>query len=344
MSIGRALRCRRRLQQYIVEFDIGKCEALTRHDWVVLEKLHSFLGSYYEATMYAQGNEDHLGGWLSTLDFIHSRTSQAVREFQDLREQNPSCPEYSWLETAAKSALGKCDHYYDLAQGGAAYYAAEVLQPTRKWGWLHQQWNADPRKERLLDTAKKSVQKLWEDGYKDRIDASRPTISLECRPRARQPDIQFGHLSEHKKIATAKQKTDDAYQWYVDCDPETESLAENALHYWNARILSQPDLARFGLDMVSVPISSAECERIFSSAKLLITSSRNRLRPDIIEASECLRNWLKKPNSKTEMGSQDRQHLQIKEKADSIYSDDDGESEEEESGMSGSDMESDDDS
>jgi hypothetical protein len=160
----------------------------------------------------------------------------------------------------------------------------------------------------------------------------KPTTTLECRPRARQPDIQFGHLSAHKKIATAKQKTDDAYQWYVSCDPETESMAENALYYWNARILSQPDLARFALDMVSVPISSAECERIFSSAKLLVTSSRNRLRPDVLEASECLRNWLKKPNSKTDTGSQERQRL---ERADSVDSDYDLESDEEESGMSG---------
>jgi hAT family C-terminal dimerisation region len=36
---------------------------------------------------------------------------------------------------------------------------------------------------------------------------------------------------------------------------------------------------------------SAECERVFSSTKKLITSERNRLAEDIIEASECLKNW-----------------------------------------------------
>jgi hAT family C-terminal dimerisation region len=81
-------------------------------------------------------------------------------------------------------------------------------------------------------------------------------------------------------------------------------------------------------------MSSAECERIFSSAKLLVTSSRNRLRPDIIEASECLRNWLDRsgePNSTTETGSQDPQRLQTKGKAvDSVYLDNDEDSDEEE--------------
>jgi hypothetical protein len=36
---------------------------------------------------------------------------------------------------------------------------------------------------------------------------------------------------------------------------------------------------------------SAECERVFSSAKKLITPERNRLAEEIIEASEWLKNW-----------------------------------------------------
>ena len=36
---------------------------------------------------------------------------------------------------------------------------------------------------------------------------------------------------------------------------------------------------------------SAECERIFSSCKKLITAERNKLGDDIIEATECLKAW-----------------------------------------------------
>jgi hypothetical protein len=35
----------------------------------------------------------------------------------------------------------------------------------------------------------------------------------------------------------------------------------------------------------------AEYERVFSSVKKLITPERSRLYPEIIEASECLKNW-----------------------------------------------------
>jgi hAT family C-terminal dimerisation region len=36
---------------------------------------------------------------------------------------------------------------------------------------------------------------------------------------------------------------------------------------------------------------SAECERVFSSAKKMITPDRNGLNDDIVEACECLKYW-----------------------------------------------------
>ena len=44
---------------------------------------------------------------------------------------------------------------------------------------------------------------------------------------------------------------------------------------------------------------SAECERVFSSAKHLLTDSRNRLKADIIEANECLKSWFGRPQAKS---------------------------------------------
>jgi hAT family C-terminal dimerisation region len=47
----------------------------------------------------------------------------------------------------------------------------------------------------------------------------------------------------------------------------------------------------YALDTLSCPAMSAECERVFSSAKKLITPERNQLGEDIIEACECLKAW-----------------------------------------------------
>ena len=41
----------------------------------------------------------------------------------------------------------------------------------------------------------------------------------------------------------------------------------------------------------SIPAMSAECERVFSSAGQLLTTQRNRLLDDIVEANEYLLAW-----------------------------------------------------
>jgi hAT family C-terminal dimerisation region len=53
------------------------------------------------------------------------------------------------------------------------------------------------------------------------------------------------------------------------------------------------------LDALAVPAMSDECERLFSSAKILLSDHCSRLRMDIIEASECLRAWHGPPPRKT---------------------------------------------
>jgi hAT family C-terminal dimerisation region len=55
-----------------------------------------------------------------------------------------------------------------------------------------------------------------------------------------------------------------------------------------------PSMAQMGFDLLSIPAMSAECERVFSSCKILLSDRRNRLKPDIIEAIECVRYWNRK--------------------------------------------------
>lgn len=46
-------------------------------------------------------------------------------------------------------------------------------------------------------------------------------------------------------------------------------------------------------DLFAMPGMSSECERAFSAAKRVITDDRYRLKPDIIKADLCLKNWFK---------------------------------------------------
>jgi len=50
--------------------------------------------------------------------------------------------------------------------------------------------------------------------------------------------------------------------------------------------------------MLAIPLISAECERVFSFAKHLVTDTHNRLKADIIKANECLKSWYGRPKPK----------------------------------------------
>lgn len=263
---------------------------------------------FYEATLCSEGNGNTLSDWFFTLDYVLKSTGESENDFQELANENPGSEEYVFLQTGAGAARLKVEDYYRKADDSAAYYAASVLHPGSKWSWFEGHWSDDPARRSWLeggrgkrDTGVKGlVQELWEEEYKGKYGAAPAVIEPTARdpPQSKNPDDRFGGLHRHKRLRPQSKVSSDHYRAFITTDPEDEHV--DALEFWNSRHKTQPDIARFALDMLAIPMMSAECERVFSSAKHLITDSRNRLNPDIIEASECLKHWLGKPDEKVD--------------------------------------------
>ena len=54
---------------------------------------------------------------------------------------------------------------------------------------------------------------------------------------------------------------------------------------------------------------SAECERIFSRAKQVVTTERNRIKPSTIQANECQKDWLCKGLVKSYLNRAEQEEL-----------------------------------
>jgi hypothetical protein len=52
-----------------------------------------------------------------------------------------------------------------------------------------------------------------------------------------------------------------------------------------------PNLSKIALNLLSIPAISAAPKHLFSSCKITITDSRNKLSIKVIEVLECLRSW-----------------------------------------------------
>lgn len=139
-----------------------------------------------------------------------------------------------------------------------------------------------------LPGGKKSLDTLWQEYKSLPIPALSRPITGSKRPRSPDPferawDMTLLYEDEEDELDT----------WLSG---KCFSLDENDTlpQYWlrQRKLPSVYRLAQMGLDMASIPAMSSDCERVFSQGKLLITGQRNRLKADIIEATQCLRMWL----------------------------------------------------
>ena len=83
------------------------------------------------------------------------------------------------------------------------------------------------------------------------------------------------------------------YESYYSEKP-LPKMPPDLIQYWTSQTINTLSLAQIVLDLLSIPAMAAECERVFSSTKILILDYRNRLKDDVIEANECIRYWIRK--------------------------------------------------
>jgi hypothetical protein len=199
--------------------------------------------------------------------------------------------------------LDKCNKYYNMADQTADYYLAIIMNPTLKTAWFQHRWGDHTIKSTWLkNNILPVIRELWLQEYKGKSSASIPTSTPASIPHSQSPKY-YVSCREHKRLrltrspdaSTATSGPDELDEYLSTDILLTTDEHYNPIQYWQQRFHNYPDLAQFALDALAVPPCSDECERLFSSAKQLISDRRSRLCMDIIEANECLRAWYGRP-------------------------------------------------
>jgi hypothetical protein len=160
-----------------------------------------------------------------------------------------------------------------------------------KWKYFERQWKDAhlwkdaTRPESWLPGGKRALNSLWEE-YKN-LPVVGPCAGSK---RARTPD----EFELETDMTQWDEEEMDELETWLSMKVFKLDDGDTLPAYW-LRQSKQPAtqrIAQMGLDMASIPAMSSDCERVFSQCKLMITGQRNRLKPDIIEATQCLRMWL----------------------------------------------------
>ncbi|HEX3523491.1 MAG TPA: hAT transposon family protein [Stellaceae bacterium] len=275
-----------------------KNDALTGDDWLTLNEVLKFLQPFYVLTKRAEGTKltgdrGVLSDYMTTLNSLLKHVREA-RDELDVRAADPCLTTQSteFLRTCVLNCWTKLDGYFSLVNETPAHYASVVTIPHMKWKYFQHNWKdahtwkdaVNPRS--WLPEGKKALYSVW-DEYKDL-----PTPpSTAGSKRARSPD-EF-ELDNDMTLLDDDVFNDELATW-LSMKPFKLEPDEPLPAFW-LRQLKNPStyrLARMGVDMVGIPAMSSDCERVFSQCKLLITGQRNRLKSDIIEATQCLRMWM----------------------------------------------------
>ncbi|KAI1665823.1 Dimer-Tnp-hAT dimerization containing protein [Pyrenophora tritici-repentis] len=89
---------------------------------------------------------------------------------------------------------------------------------------------------------------------------------------------------------------DDEFERWKRSEPRAEkgsNYANNPIKYWVELRDRYPNLSKLALDVLSIPASSCECERLFSELGDLLEPRRRAIKPQLLAATQCERKDLK---------------------------------------------------
>jgi hAT family C-terminal dimerisation region len=172
------------------------------------------------------------------------------------------------------------DKYYNLTDHNhSVYAAATLLHPGMRMRHFYRNWTGHTSS--WISVMEANCRDTWRTEFLPLVPS-----------RQQSPDSEDTFLHDLMGLPIID-KDKDEFELYTHHDPTFISNPKtfNPIAWWNDSRQTFPSLHLYAFDTLAIPAMSAECERVFSSTKKLITPERNRLAEDIIEASECLKNW-----------------------------------------------------
>lgn len=159
------------------------------------------------------------------------------------------------------------------------FAAATLLNPSLRRRCFDYYWTESSG--RFIEPMLETVRKQWENEYTKHQALS----STPRQYRSLVDLIGMQARQNHPQSSNA-----DAFNSYINGGDESyEDWRERSIFdWWNTHF---PTLRQWAFDTLSVPATSAECERIFSFAKRMVGQDRASLSIETMEMMSCLHHW-----------------------------------------------------
>jgi len=310
-SINRFIRQQRELTDALDDPEDTEFNALhdrlSEDDWEDVKELVDFLQAPYEMTKRLEGNNSvsGFGSLWQTLPNLQALWAH----YSDARDLTSS----SYLTSAVSLGLEKLNTYFDtlIMTPDVSFYAiATLLHPKLRFNWFQSHWKNFPQ---WYKKARKSLEKVYNEylAADAELDESQqlqlPPLTRRKLPSGSNYDDLYErtmavdiHLltNNNKKRQRRVGQLEEYFESLVtDLTTGSEKdleLLNNPWAWWLQIGRNRyPILFKIATDYLSIPSTSCDCERAFSSARRTISNDRNRLNAATIEAIQLQKGWLR---------------------------------------------------
>jgi hypothetical protein len=282
-------------------------DKLSSEEWEGIQQLADFLQAPVEVTKRLEGNNSASGFgslWqtLANLQALWKLYSSTKAGVDNLDNSNSD-----YFIAAVKHGLEKLSSYFEklIIEPQVSYYVvATTLHPALRLAWFQTHWK---QYANWVKRAKDSTNRVFKQYMAEEIDDDDTALPLPHRKvpggnadlysQTMAVDLMFLTGSKSHK----RQKRTTQLEEYFDdlCDNLTNASEQQLalLHdpwRWRLEIRRNkyPVVFKIATNYLSIPATSCECERSFSTAKRTITSNRNSLSAATIKALQLQKNWL----------------------------------------------------
>jgi hypothetical protein len=270
---------------------------LTENDWTVLGHFSDLL-QHYENTLKQLEGDGQIRERLRGFTGSYGNIWQVVQAYEYLlhhletyKVMADDFPDPTQFKIGVNMAWTKLDAYYNTLDETPVYYAALALHPAYRWDWFESRWE---HRTDWVTAARSMVDEIWRTEYRSREITADAVISYSASTA---PQKHYGNAFEQFcEEARSKSKrpycdSADEYVLWMAQREEGNEAVDDPIAYWHDRRNKYPRLSMMALDIFTVQSMSAECERLFSVARNMVTQLRNRLDVVIVAICMVLRSW-----------------------------------------------------
>ena len=187
----------------------------------------------------------------------------------------------------------KLEKYAAKLDDSPYYLAARVLDPECRTAFLK-----DKDKVQItLEGEKKLyiVRKLWER-FRDKalLPASYEAVKNNKPTSESTEQLSAFHKARRRHIEEqTRPQSQDEFDNYISENPIPLDSSTTPLQWWNLPLQRTrfPRLSQLAIEVLSIPGMSDKPERVFSGSRRRIPWDRTKTSPQILEETECLKDW-----------------------------------------------------